>query len=91
MMDLKMFATVFVTVFLAELGDKTQIATLLYASNSPTDKLMVFSAAALALLVATALAVFVGSWVGDHINQKLVSTVAGIGFIAIGAWLIYKP
>ena len=51
-MELKALLTVFVTIFLAELGDKTQLATLLYASDKDVAKLTVFLGASLALIAA---------------------------------------
>lgn len=87
-MDLKLFATVFGTVFIAELGDKTQLATLLYASDASHSKLTVFAASALALVVTSALGVLAGSVVAQYVNPSVVRWVAGLGFIAVGVWVI---
>lgn len=87
-MDLKLFATVFGTVFLAELGDKTQLATLLYASDASHSKLTVFAASALALVVTSGVAVLAGSVVSQFVNPNVVRWVAGLGFIAVGLWVI---
>jgi len=56
-MDIKLAASVFGIVFLAELGDKTQLATLLFAAKSPGNLLAVFAGAAFALVVASAIGV----------------------------------
>lgn len=85
-MDLKLFATVFATVFLAELGDKTQVATLLYASNESHPKLTVFLAAAAALVLTSAVGVLLGSAVSSWVNPRWMSRVAGVGFVLVGAW-----
>jgi putative Ca2+/H+ antiporter (TMEM165/GDT1 family) len=87
-MDVKLFATVFVTVFVAELGDKTQLATLLYASDASHPKFTVFAASAAALVLTSALGVLAGSLVAEHVNPKVVRWVAGMGFIAVGAWVL---
>ena len=55
------FLSVFITVFLAELGDKTQLATVLFASEDGKSKWMVFFAAAAALTLSTAAAVLAGA------------------------------
>jgi putative Ca2+/H+ antiporter (TMEM165/GDT1 family) len=55
-------------VFFAELGDKTQLATLLFASDRGLKPLMVFIAAASALVVSTALAVLVGNFAGRYLD-----------------------
>jgi putative Ca2+/H+ antiporter (TMEM165/GDT1 family) len=85
---MKTYLVVFASVFVAELGDKTQMATLLYATDPVTGKLGVFLAAAAALVLSTALAVVIGSHAGDWISPKVLKTVAGLGFIAVGAWVL---
>jgi putative Ca2+/H+ antiporter (TMEM165/GDT1 family) len=89
-MEWKVFATVFATVFLAELGDKTQLATLLFASRTSVSPWIIFSAAALALILTSAVAVAAGSFVAQHVNPKVLSYAAGASFIIIGAYTIYQ-
>lgn len=83
------FITVFTMVFLAELGDKTQLATILFAADRNHGSIMVFIAAASALCLSTAVAVFVGSAAGHYLEQVPIKLFAGIGFIAIGAWTVF--
>ncbi len=87
-MELKLFFSIFVTVFLAELGDKTQIATLLFASEAKNPKLIVFAASASALVLTSAIGVLVGSQVSSYVNTRYLSWCAGAGFIIIGIWTI---
>lgn len=89
-MEYKLFGTIFFTVLLAELGDKTQLATMLFAADKEVSKWMVFAAASLALVVASAIGVAAGHWLSQHIDAKQLSTVAGIGFIAIGIWTLWR-
>ncbi len=89
-MNLGLFFTIFGTVFLAELGDKTQLATMLFASKSDASLVTVFSAASLALVLSTAVAVLLGSMISSYLNPQYLSYIAGIGFIAIGAWTIWQ-
>lgn len=89
-MDLKLLVTVFGTVFLAELGDKTQLATLLFASRENAQLLTVFVAASLALIASSAIGVLVGATVATLIPPKLLGYVAGIGFIAVGIWTLWS-
>jgi len=87
-MDLKLFATVFATIFLAELGDKSQLATLLYASDAAHPKMTVFAASAAALVLTSALGVLAGSVLAQYVSPKVVRWIAGCGFIAVGAWVL---
>ncbi len=89
-MELKVLLTVFVTVFIAELGDKTQLATLLFAADKETSKWTVFVGASLALVAAAGIGVLAGSVMSQYINEKYLHYVAGAGFIAIGIWMLLK-
>ena len=89
-MDWKVFLTIFGAVFIAELGDKTQLATMLFAADKDVSKYTVFIAASVALVVASALGVLAGSLLSEYINDKYLHYIAGIGFIAIGCVTLYK-
>lgn len=84
-----LFLTIFITVFLAELGDKTQLATLMFAADGKHPPVFVFMAAACALVASTALAVLLGVAADKWLNALPLDLIAGIGFIAIGLWTIY--
>ena len=87
-MDMKTFVVVFGTVFLAELGDKTQLATFLFASRPSVSLAVVFAGAAGALILSTAIAVAAGSLISDLVDPRYLSYAAGAGFVAIGIWTI---
>lgn len=89
-MDYKVLATVFIAVFIAELGDKTQLATLLFAADKEVSKLTVFVGASLALIVASGIGVLAGGTISQYISAKHLSYIAGAGFIAIGVWTLLK-
>ena len=78
------FLTIFTIVFLAELGDKTQIAALLFAADSGRHPLVVFFAASLALVASTAIAVALGSAAERYANFIPLKLLAGVGFILVG-------
>lgn len=80
---------IFVSVFLAELGDKTQLATVLFASNKETSPLAVFAAAAAGLVLSTAIAVFVGATAQAYLARVPLKLLAGLAFVVIGAWNIF--
>jgi putative Ca2+/H+ antiporter (TMEM165/GDT1 family) len=89
-MDLKVLVTVFATVFIAELGDKTQLATLLFAADKQVSKLTVFIGASLALVVAAGMGVLAGGIISQYVSEKVLHYTAGIGFIGIGIWTLLK-
>lgn len=82
------FLTIFITVFLAELGDKTQLATVLFASDGGASRLMVFAAAAMALIASTGLAVLAGAAADRYLAALPLKLIAGAGFVIIGALMM---
>ncbi|MEK7991010.1 MAG: TMEM165/GDT1 family protein [Thiotrichaceae bacterium] len=89
-MEYKVLLTVFVAVFIAELGDKTQLATMLFAADKEVSKLTVFIGASLALIVASGIGVLAGGLVSQYISEKHLHYIAGMGFIVIGIWTLVK-
>ena len=89
-MDWKVFLTVFGAVFVAELGDKTQLATMLFASDKAVSKYTVFFAASAALVLASAIGVLAGALLSGVINEKLLNYIAGIAFIGIGVFTLLR-
>jgi putative Ca2+/H+ antiporter (TMEM165/GDT1 family) len=83
----KTYLVVFVSVFLAELGDKTQLATVLFATTD-VSKTGVFLAAASALVTSTLIAVVIGSKLGQWAPPGPLKIIAGLGFLAVGAWVL---
>lgn len=89
-MDFKVLGVVFVTIFIAELGDKTQLATMLFASDKDVSKWTVFAGSSLALIVAAGIGVLAGAVISNYVSEKQLSLIAGFGFIAIGIWTLVK-
>ena len=89
-MDYKVLFTVFTAVFIAELGDKTQLATMLFAADKEVSKLTVFLGASLALVIASAIGVLAGGIISQYVSEKHLHYVAGIGFVGIGVWMLVK-
>lgn len=88
-MEWKLFATVFASIFIAEMADKTQLVTLLFAADRAVSKWLVFGASASALVLTSAIGVVAGSLLAQVVSVRLMSIVAGSGFILIGAWTLY--
>jgi putative Ca2+/H+ antiporter (TMEM165/GDT1 family) len=82
--------TMFLTIFVAELGDKTQIATMLFASEAKSPPLMVFIASAGALVLGSAISVVIGTLGARYLQHVPLKLIAGIGFMAIGAWSVVQ-
>jgi putative Ca2+/H+ antiporter (TMEM165/GDT1 family) len=87
---MKAYAVVFLSVFLAEIGDKTQLATVLFATDSTLSRWGVLAAAAGALVAATVVAVAAGSVLGTLIEPRRLRLAAALGFIAIGGWMLVR-
>ncbi|EEG76184.1 TMEM165/GDT1 family protein [Dethiobacter alkaliphilus] len=86
-MLLKAFLTTFALVFLAELGDKTQLTTMLLVSQGQPMK-MVFLGAASALVLSSLIGVLAGAWLGKMVPPNVIQTGAGVAFIGIGILLL---
>ncbi|MCB1728284.1 MAG: TMEM165/GDT1 family protein, partial [Gammaproteobacteria bacterium] len=74
----------------AELGDKTQLATLLFAADKDVSKWLVFLGASAALIATSALGVLGGTLVSQYVSERALHTIAGVGFIVIGAWTLWR-
>ena len=86
-MDLKVLLTTFGMIFLAELGDKTQLATLAFAAESKS-RLAVFIGSAAALVLTSLLAVMLGAAVSRVVPANYIKTGAGALFIILGLWMV---
>lgn len=89
-MIIKTIVTVFISVFLAEIGDKTQLATMLFASNKENNLYAVFAGSALALVSTSLIGVLVGSQIERFISADKLKIISGIAFIIIGLWTIFS-
>jgi putative Ca2+/H+ antiporter (TMEM165/GDT1 family) len=87
--DLKVFLSTFVTIFLAELGDKTQLTTLLLTAKSHAPW-VVFAGAGTALVTTSLLGVWLGCWLAQRISAKTLETAAGVLLLLISAQLFWE-
>ena len=82
-MDWKLFVSTFAVIFIAELGDKTQLATLSLATGG-SSRWIVFAGSALALVATSAIAVLVGEGLGRVIHPIWLRRSAGVLFLILG-------
>ena len=87
-MDLRILLTTFGIIFLAEMGDKTQLAAMTMAADSKKPWAVCIGAS-LALAAVSALGVLVGSLVGDYVPLVWVKRVAATAFIVIGVLMLF--
>jgi putative Ca2+/H+ antiporter (TMEM165/GDT1 family) len=88
-MDLKIMLTTFGMVFLAELGDKTQLATFAFSADS-SSRMSVFLGSAAALVLTSLLAVLFGALVGRLVPPGYLRIGAGALFVVLGGWMLLK-
>jgi Ca2+/H+ antiporter, TMEM165/GDT1 family len=86
-MDWKIFATAFLTLFLAELGDKTQLAVITMTGNT-NSKISVFLGASLALIAVTLIGVLIGGVLSQYIPTEWLQRIVAIAFIVIGVLML---
>ena len=88
-MDLTLLISTFLTVFLAELGDKTQLATVALSGTSDRP-LAVFLGSASALVLASLLGAMAGGSVASVVPTELLQLIASVGFLIIGTRLLLQ-
>ena len=82
------FGTTFITIFLAEIGDKTQLSTLLMSAESHAPW-VVFLGSAVALITTSLLGVLLGSWISTKLSPKTVEKSAGVMLLLISLMLVW--
>jgi len=85
----QIFTTTFITVFLAEIGDKTQLTTLMIAAQSH-QPWIVFVGAAIALVSTSLLGVIAGKWLAKTFSPSLLNTLAGLSFLVLSISLLWE-
>ena len=78
--------TSFSTIFLAELGDKTQLATLMLSAQSGRP-IIIFTGAALALITTSLLGVLIGQWISNNLPRQNFTVVSGLIMLSLGIYL----
>lgn len=87
-MSWKIFISTFFLIFLAELGDKTQLAVML--QSAVHGRWVVFLAASLALALSTLLGVFVGGLISKMVSERVIHGVGGTLFLVFGFLMLYS-
>jgi Ca2+/H+ antiporter, TMEM165/GDT1 family len=81
------FSSTFLTIFLAEMGDKTQLVTLLMSAESQSPWI-VFTGAAAALIATSLIGVLIGYWLSKKLAPQVLDLAVAMLLLAIAAWLI---
>lgn len=89
-MSITPYLSIFLAIFIAELGDKTQLAAVMFASNAETNPWLVFAATAAALVVSAGIAVLLGSLAAKYITMLPMKLIAGIVFMLLGGLMILE-
>ena len=87
--NLQIFGSTFLMIFLAELGDKTQISTFAFASEAKSP-LSVFLGASLALVCTSFLGVVLGGVLGRFVPERIMKFAAALVFLGFGAWTLVE-
>jgi putative Ca2+/H+ antiporter (TMEM165/GDT1 family) len=87
---MKELLPIFLTVFLAELGDKTQLATILLSADGKHNPWVIFFVAGSALIASTAMAVVLGQTAEKYLTMIPLKLIAGSGFMILGAWMVWE-
>ncbi len=87
-MDWKIFGTAFLTLFLAELGDKTQLAVITMTASTES-KIAVFLGASLALITVTLLGVLFGGVLSQWVPVEWLQRIVAVAFIVIGVLMLF--
>lgn len=87
-MDWKLFASTFAAIFIAEIGDKTQLATLSLAAGG-SSRWVVFAGAALALAATSAIAVLAGEVLSRVVPPLYLQRAAGVLFLVLGILFLF--
>lgn len=82
------FFSTFLTIFLAEIGDKTQLTTLLMTAESHAPW-VVFAGAGSALILTSLLGVLLGQWLATRVEPKMLDRAAGLTLLSITVWLLW--
>ena len=85
---LSIFITTFTTIFIAELGDKTQIATLMLSAESGKP-IIVFLGSSLALISSSVVGVLIGKWLSKNISPSKFALFTGVLMMIISIFLTY--
>jgi putative Ca2+/H+ antiporter (TMEM165/GDT1 family) len=87
---MEIFLKIFLAVFIAELGDKTQLATMGFSATEPVSKWVIFLASASALVLASGIGVLAGHWISQLGWEKYLKLSAGVLFIGLGLYMLVE-